>query len=63
MRNRIIGIIGMVWGALILLNRLLGGQPGAQPGGAYAAGQSMAVIFGLLLLVVGAYYVFKKPAA
>jgi hypothetical protein len=62
MRNRIVGAIGMVWGGAILLSRLLRDQPQAAPGGAYAAGQSTALIFGALLLLVGAYYFFKKPA-
>lgn len=56
MRNRIVGAVGMIWGGAILVSRLLRNQPQAATGGAFAAGQSTALIFGVLLLVVGAYY-------
>lgn len=61
MRNRILGAIGMVWGGAILLSRFFRDQPSAAAGGAYAAGQSTALVFGAILLAVGAYYFFKKP--
>ncbi len=57
MRNRILGGIGVVWGGAILLFSLLKGGP--QGEGAYAAGQTMGMIFGGLLLVVGFYYLIK----
>jgi hypothetical protein len=59
-RNRIFGLIGVIWGGAILLSRLLGSTP--PPGkGAYGAGQAAGLVFAFLLLIVGAYYLFKKP--
>jgi len=57
-RNRIFGIIGIVWGGGALLGKALGAQP-APANAAYAAGQSTGYIFALLLLVVGIYYAVK----
>jgi hypothetical protein len=57
MRNRIFGGIGVVWGGLILVTWFMRGGP--QGSGAYAAGQTGALVFGVLLLIIGAYYVLK----
>ena len=60
MRNRIFGAIGVLWGGGLLLFQLLGsGQ--AQGKGAYGAGQTSALIFGGLFLVVGMFYLVKGP--
>jgi hypothetical protein len=60
MSNRLIGVIGVLWGGGILLFRLLsGGQ--AQAKGAYAAGQGIGWIFGLVLFLVGIYYLARTP--
>jgi hypothetical protein len=60
MSNRLIGVIGVLWGAGILLFGLLsGGQ--AQVKGAYAAGQSVGWLFGLVLLLAGLYHLAKSP--
>lgn len=60
MSNRLIGVIGVLWGAGILLFSLLsGGQ--AQVTGAYAAGHSVGWLFGLVLLLAGIYYFAKSP--
>jgi hypothetical protein len=59
MRNRILGAIGVIWGGLILLGRLIGGSP-EEGAGAYAAGQMTGVVFGVLLLVVGLYYLTRS---
>jgi hypothetical protein len=60
MSNRLIGVIGVLWGAGILLYGLLsGGQ--AQAKGAYAAGQSAGWLFGLVLFFLGIYYLVKSP--
>jgi hypothetical protein len=58
MRNRIFGAIGVLWGGAILLSAFLRGGP--QGSGSYVAGQAAALVFALLLLVVGAYYLLKK---
>jgi hypothetical protein len=60
MSNRLIGMIGVLWGGGLLLFRLLsGGQ--AQANGAYAAGQSAGWVFGLVLFLVGIYYLVRSP--
>lgn len=58
MRNKIFGAIGILWGGGILISAFMRGGP--QGSGAYAAGQTSALVFGALLLIVGAYYLFKK---
>ena len=60
MRNKIFGGIGVLWGGAIVVRWLISGTQGGS--GAYQAGQSGAVVFGLLLLVVGCYYLFKKSS-
>jgi len=57
MRNRIFGAIGVVWGALILVNSFFRGGP--QGSGAYVAGQTGALVFAVLLVIVGGYYLLK----
>ena len=60
MRNKISGAIGVIWGSLILFNGL--SSPASEAGvSAYRAGQMIAMLFGVLLVVAGIYYFFKKP--
>jgi uncharacterized membrane protein YfcA len=59
MRDRVLGAIGVIWGGLILVGRLGGGDP-VTGAGAYAAGQMTGLIFGVLLLVVGLYYLTRS---
>ena len=61
MRNKIFGGIGILWGGGILFRWL---TSGASNGGssAYQNGQSVAVVFGAIMLVVGLYYFFRKPS-
>jgi hypothetical protein len=59
MRNRIFGGIGVVWGGLMLLSAFIRGGP--QGSGSYAAGQTAALVFAVLLVVVGGYYLTKGP--
>jgi hypothetical protein len=61
MRQRILGGIGVVWGGLMLINRLLRGGP-APGNGSYVAGQNVALVFGVLLFAGGLYYVLKRPS-
>jgi len=61
MRNRIFGGIGALWGGGILVSQLRNHVPGGS--GAYAAGQMVALVFGILLLVVGLYYLIKGGAS
>ena len=57
MRNRIFGAIGVIWGGLMLVSAFLRGGP--QGSGSYAAGQTAALVFAVLLVVVGGYYLLK----
>ena len=58
MRNRILGAIGVLWGGFVLMGRLTVDHP-VDGAGAYAAGQTAALIFAVLLLVVGLFYLIK----
>jgi hypothetical protein len=53
-RNRILGAIGVIWGSGALVNWFRGEGPHGS--GAYAAGYSAGMIFGVLLFFVGGYY-------
>jgi hypothetical protein len=57
MRNRMFGAIGIIWGGLMLVSAFLRGGP--QGSGSYAAGQTAALVFAVLLVLVGGYYVVK----
>jgi hypothetical protein len=61
-RNRVFGLIGVLWGGAIIIGRVLG-LSAASGTGAYAAGQVAGLGFGILLLIVGAYFLAKKPVA
>ena len=60
MRNRIFGAIGVTWGGLMLVSSFMRGGP--QGSGAYAAGQTGALVFAVLLVVIGGYYLAKGGA-
>jgi hypothetical protein len=57
MRNRIFGAIGVVWGGLMLVSAYLRGGP--QGSGSYAAGQTGALVFAVLLVLMGGFYLMK----
>ena len=57
MRNRIFGGIGVVWGGFILVSAIARGGP--QGSGAYAAGQTGALVFAVLLVIIGGCYLLK----
>ena len=57
MRNRIFGATGVLWGGGMLVSAFLRG--GAQGSGAYAAGQTAALVFAVVLVAVGGYYLLK----
>jgi hypothetical protein len=59
-RNRILGVLGVLLGGAILLSRVLG-WPAASGDGAYGAGQAAGLGFGILLLIVGAYFLARRP--
>lgn len=60
--NRVVGLIGVLLGGAILLNRVLGWSavPG---GGAYGAGQVAGLGFAILVLIMGAYFLAKRPVS
>ena len=53
MRQIILGLIGVVWGAFILITNFVGDDSNA--GGAYGAGQTAGLVFGAVILVAGAF--------
>lgn len=57
MRNRILGALGVLWGATILVRSYLSGGPIGS--GTYLAGQIAALLLAALLVLVGAYYLVK----
>jgi hypothetical protein len=67
MRNKIFGAIGILWGGFMTIHWLMGKTTSAtlQADAAYTTGymvgQWAAHIFGLVLLIAGIYYLFKKP--
>ncbi len=54
MRRKIFGVIGVVWGGALLINWMVSGTP-SSGSSAYQSGQTIGLIFGVLLLVAGAY--------
>lgn len=57
-KNRILGVIGVLWGGGMLLARLArGGDVAANE--AFATGQTIGLVFGALLALVGLYYLIK----
>jgi hypothetical protein len=50
---RIFGVIALLWGAGIVISFLLRGD--AAGSGAYASGQYIGLVFGLVLLIAGLY--------
>jgi hypothetical protein len=67
MRNKIFGGIGILWGGLMTAQWIFGTSPQASADGAtaysasYAAGTGFAHVLGVLMLIAGLYYFFKKP--
>ena len=59
MRNKIMGAIGAIWGALIVANGIFGERAGGST--AYEVGQGTGVALGAIMLFAGLYYFFKKP--
>ncbi|MFM7976611.1 MAG: hypothetical protein ACKO8U_16190, partial [Pirellula sp.] len=57
MRNRIFGLIGVLWGGGIIVSGLVRG--GSQGAGAYQLGQTAGFVFGGLLFVVGLFYLIR----
>lgn len=57
MRNRIFGAIGVLWGGAMLVSSLFRGGP--EGSGAYAAGQTTALVFAVLLVLIGGYFLLK----
>ncbi len=57
MRNRIFGAIGVLWGGAMLVSAFL--RDRSQGSSAYEAGQTTALVFAVLLLAVGGYYLLK----
>ncbi|CAH0535113.1 hypothetical protein VST7929_02774 [Vibrio stylophorae] len=62
MKNKVLGAIAMIWGALILMNFFT--HLHEMTSGAYSTGKMAGVIFGCLLLAAGIHtFFFRKAAA
>ncbi|MGH8710499.1 MAG: LPXTG cell wall anchor domain-containing protein [Burkholderiales bacterium] len=61
MRNKIFGGIGILWGGAIVIWWLVTEAP-ESGSAAYQSGQYAAVVFGVLMLLAGLYFFFKKSA-
>ena len=61
MRNKIFGGIGILWGGGLVFRWLFSSSP-STGSSAYQSGQSGAVVFGLIMLLAGLYYFFKKSS-
>jgi len=57
LRNKIFGLIGVLWGGAILVSAFVRDLP--QGSADYARGQMLGFAFGALLFVVGAYYLLR----
>lgn len=56
MRNKVMGVIGILWGGAMTARWLMGGVPKAN--GAYGAGVIVGQTMGVMMLVAGLYYLF-----
>lgn len=55
MRQLILGVIGVLWGGAIVISGLVRGMSD----GAYGAGQMIAFVFGIVLLLLGTRAIMK----
>ena len=58
-RNLVEGMVGIVLGGGLTINGLLSGAPARAGSSAYAMGEFAALIFGVVFLVAGLYYLRK----
>lgn len=61
MKYRILGWMGIVWGALVVLIGVRGLLSGGIEGSAYGAGRLAGLVFGGLLVFAGIRALRKKP--
>lgn len=57
MKNKILGVIGILWGGGILVYGLLHREGTGDT--AYQSGQTAGLVFGAILLIVGLFYLVK----
>lgn len=57
-RNRVLGVIGIVWGGGLLLKAFLTGESPSLAN-SYETGKSIGMLLGVLLLGSGIYYAVK----
>jgi hypothetical protein len=55
-KERLLGLLGVLWGGGILVAGLTRDAVEATAGPAYATGQTMGLVLGALLFFVGLYY-------
>ncbi|MDP5192021.1 hypothetical protein [Rheinheimera baltica] len=56
MLNKILGVIGVVWGSAIIINWILTPAAGNE---AYNMGQLLSVVFGVVLAIAGGYTILN----
>jgi hypothetical protein len=59
MRNKVFGVIGVLLGGAALVNWMISGSP-VSVSSAYQTGRTVGLVFGVLLLVSGAYSLLKR---
>jgi len=62
MRNKILGVIGILWGGFILANHFLRATPPPSGNAARDAGSSAGLILGGLMLAAGIYALVKPKS-
>ena len=58
MKAKILGVVGLVWGGVILIRFFFFSLYEVNP--AYKAGRYSALIFGFIIIILGIYSLFKK---
>jgi len=64
--KKVLGVIGVLWGGLVVVRFLMQGAPPVTRGGAYGAGQKfggyVGLVFGGLILLAGIWALMAEEA-
>jgi hypothetical protein len=60
--RRILGLIGLLWGGAVLVNTFIL-QNGPKSSGPFAAGERTAIIFAILMVLVGSHALLGRKSA
>lgn len=58
-RDRIFGLIGIIWGGAVILYRLFGSVPAGAAEG-YTLGRNISFVLGVFMLILGLIFFFKR---